>query len=229
MSPEAPPPFNDVTAVASYASDTPRRVPGLADLHRMTALLLAEQAPGAAHILVLGAGGGLELAAMAEARPDWRFTGVDPSPAMLDLACAAVAPFAARISLVAGTIDQAPLGPFDAATCLLTLHFLDRNERLHTLREVRRRLAPGASLVTAHHAPPAGDRTRWLARTARFADRAMADEAHAAASAAMMAERLPLLAPEEEEELLRDAGFCDVSLFYAALSFRGWVASAGPA
>jgi len=42
----------------------------------------------------------------------------------------------------------------------------------------------------------------------------------------MMVERLPLLTPRQEEELLREAGFAEVALFYAAFSFRGWVAIA---
>lgn len=221
-------PFVNPVAVASYAVDTPRKVPGLADLHRMATLLLAEQAPGAAHMLVVGAGGGLELRAMAEARSDCRFTGVDPSLAMLDLARQTVRPFADRVDLVAGMIDQAPAGPFDGATCLLVLHFLDRSERLRTLREIRRRLKPGANLVLAHHAPPGGDPERWMARSAVFGDHADSDWAKAKATGRTMAERLPLLAPAEEEELLREAGFLDVSLFYAAFSFRGWVATAGP-
>lgn len=221
-------PFANPAAVASYAEDTPRKVPGLADLHRMATLLLAEQAPGAAHILVVGAGGGLELKAMAEARPDWSFTGVDPSPAMLDLAHKSVLSLANRVTLVAGTVDQAPAGPFDGATCLLTLHFLDRVERLRTLREIRHRLKPDAHIVLAHHSPPGGGLERWMARSAAFADRADFDWGQATATARMVAERLPLLAPAEEEELLRAAGFLDVAMFYAAFSFRGWVATAKP-
>ncbi|MGK6324688.1 hypothetical protein ACMGDM_16615 [Sphingomonas sp. DT-51] len=42
-----------------------------------------------------------------------------------------------------------------------------------------------------------------------------------------MADRLPLLTPNDEEALLYEAGFVDVRLFYAALSFRGWVVTAG--
>lgn len=34
---------------------------------------------------------------------------------------------------------------------------------------------------------------------------------------------LPVLAPEHDEAVLRQAGFSDVSLFYAALTWRGWV------
>jgi tRNA (cmo5U34)-methyltransferase len=54
-------PFTDKEAVARYAEGPPRQVPGFADLQRMAMLLLAEKAPPAAEILVLGAGGGLEL------------------------------------------------------------------------------------------------------------------------------------------------------------------------
>ena len=219
--------FADPVAVSTYAADTARKVPGLSDLHRMTALLLAEHAPAAAQVLVVGAGGGLELVAMAAAQPGWRFTGVDPSPAMLDLAREATAPHARRVHLVTGTVDHAPPGPFDGATCLLTLHFMDRVERLHTLREMHRRMRRGARLVVAHHAPPGPDAGRWMAHSAAFARGAQADKAGAATAGRSMTERLPLFTPSEEEDLLRTAGFEDVALFYAALSLRGWVAIAG--
>jgi tRNA (cmo5U34)-methyltransferase len=220
-------PFMNPAAVASYAAETLRKVPGLADLHRMTAQLLTERAPGRAHMLVVGAGGGLELKAMAQARPDWRFTGVDPSPAMLDLARQTVSPYADRVELLAGTVDQAPIAPYDGATCLLTLHFLEKKERLRTLNEIRRRLKPGSGFVMAHHASPGCDPERWLARSAAFADHAGSDPEKAAASAKAMPDRLPLLSPAEEEELLRETGFEEPALFYAALSFRGWIATAG--
>ena len=223
---DTPSPFTNAAAVSTYAEDALRKVPGLGDLHRMATLLLGEHATGQGHILVLGAGGGLELQAMAAARPDWRFTGVDPAPAMLDLARKAIAPFADRVELVEGMIDAAAPGPFDGATCLLVLHFLDRDERLRTLREIRRRLKPGARLVIAHHAPPAEHRPLWMARSVLFGDRGGDDRQRAMASAATMLERLPLLDPAQEETVLAEAGYRDIALIYAALSFRGWVATA---
>lgn len=219
--------FTDPAAVASYLTDTPRKVPGLADLHRMAMLLLAEAAPTAAHVLVVGAGGGMEIVSLAAAQPGWRFTGVDPSAAMLDLARQAVAPVADRVRLVTGLVDQVGAGPFDGATCLLMLHFLDRGERLRTLREIHRRLKPGARLVVAHHAPPGGDTGRWMARSLAFGAGAPVDRTGTAAAGQLLTQRLPLLTPQEEEELLRDAGFVDVELFHAALSFRGWVGTQG--
>jgi tRNA (cmo5U34)-methyltransferase len=37
---------------------------------------------------------------------------------------------------------------------------------------------------------------------------------------------VPLLDPRQDEAILRDAGFSDVSLFYAAFTWRGWVGHA---
>jgi len=220
-------PFTDPAMVADYVASTPRKVPGHADLQRMAMLLLAERAPAVANILVVGAGGGLELKAFAEAQPDWRFVGIDPSAEMLDLARRVLGPLGARVDLRQGIVDTAPPGPFDGATCLLTLHFLQREERLHTLQEIRCRLKPGAPLVVAHHSVSSADDARvWLARSATFAGGPGADFATARRSAAKMAEHLPLLSADEEVAIQREAGFSDVALFYAGFSFRGWVSRA---
>lgn len=227
MKHDKPSPYTDPSAIATYAEDALRKVPGLADLHRMIMLLLSEQAPAAAHMLVVGAGGGMETRALAEAQPGWRFTGVDPSPGMLELARQATMPFADRVNLVEGTMEKAPDGTFDGAICLLTLHHIDRSERLHTLREIRRRLTPGAVFVVAHHTAPGSDPQRWMTRSVAFGDRPGLDWAKAGESGRKMMERLPLLSPGEEEALLREAGFADVGLFYAAFSFRGWVGTTG--
>jgi len=220
-------PFTHSAAVSRYAEDTPKKVPGLADLHRMACLLLQERAPAEANILVLGAGGGLELKAFAEARPRWRFVGIDPSSEMLDLANQILGPLAAQVQLLQGRIEDAPTGPFDGATCLLTLHFLERSERFEVLRGLQERLRPGAPLVLAHHCiPEGGTLQQWLTRSAAFAQGPEPDFTQASASAATMAGALPLLTVREEEALLSEAGFSDIALFYAGFSFRGWVAIA---
>lgn len=220
-------PFTDPDLVARYIQDTPRKVPGLADLHRMAMLLLAERAPEKADILVLGAGGGLELKAFAGAQPHWRLTGVDPSAEMLDLAGRVLGPLQERVLLQQGYIDTAPPGPFDGAVCLLTLHFLQRDERLTTLRKIRERLKPGARFVAAHHsASQTSELRQVLMWSVAFASGPDLDFTRASASAETMAARLPVLSAEEDEALIRQAGFADVTQFYAAFSFRGWVAAA---
>lgn len=216
-------PFNDPQAVARYAERTARVVPGLRDLHTLAGLLLAERAPRDARVLVLGAGGGMELAAFARAQPGWRFDGVDPSAEMLRLAAATLGPLAPRARLHEGYIDSAPEGPFDAAACLLTLHFLPEAERRATLAQIQRRLKPGAPLVVAHHSFAAAQATRWLGRNAAFAVASGVPAEQAESSIAAIRERLPVLAPERDEALLREAGFAEVELFFAAFTFRGWV------
>ncbi|MFL1545719.1 hypothetical protein [Pseudomonas sp. O39] len=46
-----------------------RLVPGFDGMQRMTTLLLREQVPATGNVLVLGAGGGLELKRFADAEP----------------------------------------------------------------------------------------------------------------------------------------------------------------
>ncbi|HET9394901.1 MAG TPA: methyltransferase domain-containing protein [Nitrospiraceae bacterium] len=220
--------FADPQAVARYAEGPHRIVPGFAHLQRMTTILLAERVPQEGRVLVLGAGGGLELKAFAEAHPGWSFDGVDPSAEMLKLADATLGSLASRVRMHLGYITTAPDGPFDAATCLLTLHFIALEERLRTLQEIQRRLKPGAPLVIAHLSFPQSETERaiWLSRYAAFAVASGVEPDKAEIARAKIAAELPIFAPAEEEATLREAGFSDVSLFYAAFAFRGWVAYA---
>lgn len=222
------PPFRDPQMVARYTEGPRRFVPGFADLHEMTSLLLAERAPENARVLVLGAGGGLELKALADRHAGWSFDGVDPSPEMLALAQQTIGEHGPRVRLHEGLIDIAPEGPFNAATCLLTLHFLSADERLRTAREIRRRLRQGAPFVAAHSSFPQGrdERAIWLSRYAAFAVASGVDPAAVEPMKAKVEAHLSLLAPEQDEAILREAGFRDVGLFYAAFTWRGWVAYA---
>jgi tRNA (cmo5U34)-methyltransferase len=217
--------FNDPHAMSDYADRSRRLVPGWSDLQRMAALLVAERAPETGTVLVVGAGGGVELKIFAQMYPHWRFVGVDPSKAMLELAEVELGPLIARAQLHHGYIETAPAGPFDAATCLLTLHFVAIDERLRTLKEIRRRLKPGAPFVMAHMSFPqaSGERDSWLSRYAAFAVSSGVDPKSAHNAASEIGSRLPLLGPDEEEAVLAEAGFTGARLFYAGFTFRGWV------
>lgn len=217
-------PFADPQAVASYAEGPPRNVPGWADMLRMVDLLLAEGVPCDGRVLVVGAGGGLELKRFGQAHPDWTFCGVDPSRAMLDLARGTLGAMQARVEFHEGEVQTAPEGPFDAATCLLTLHFVPVQERARMLREIRRRLRPGALFAAAHLSFPQepGERDAWLARYAAFLASSGVEPARTRTAAQAVGSRLSILSPEQDEAMLRDAGFTGVRLFYAGLAFRGW-------
>lgn len=220
--------FSDPEAVARY-TDGPRRfVPGLADLHRMAGILLAEHAPADAHVLVLGAGGGLELTALAQAQAGWTFEGVDPAAEMLKLAARTMGPDAHRATLREGYIEDASEGPFDAAVCLLTLHFLDADERLSTVREIHRRLKRGAPFVIAHSSLPKerAERDLWLTRYMAFAVASGADPAYTEKAREAVDKMSGMLPSDTDPAILEAAGFSNVTQFYQGFTWRGWIAYA---
>jgi tRNA (cmo5U34)-methyltransferase len=220
--------FSDPEAVARYAEGPRRFVPGLEALHLMTGLLLAERTPTDARVLVLGAGGGSELKAMAEAHPRWRFVGVDPAAEMLRLAERTLGTLMDRIELIKGYVDDAPSGPFDAATCLLTLHFLAAPERERTVRRIHDRLRPGAPFVAAHasFSQDEGVRELWLDRYAAYPIAMGADPGQVGQARAAVAASLRSFSAEQDEAILRAGGFADPTLFYVAFTWRGWIAHA---
>lgn len=223
---QAPHAFDDPAQVDSYAERVAQMVPAYRDVHRMAGVLIDERAPHDARVLVLGAGGGLETKALAETRPGWTFDAVDPAAAMLDLATKTLGPLASRVRMHHGYIDDAPHGPFAAATSLLTLHFLEPELRRHTAAEVRRRLAPGAPFVVMHLSIPARDdaeRASWLRRHAANLVAAGIEPEAAEQACAAIAAQVPVLTPDQDRAILEDAGFTEVTEFFSAFTFRGWV------
>ncbi len=217
--------FNDPDRAAGYADGPAKFMPGFADVHRMTNVLIRERVGDDANILVHGAGGGLEIDAFARINTGWRFVGVDPAQAMINEARYRLEYARNRVEFHCGLIDSAPDGPFDAATSLLTLHFLEVDERFQTVREIVGRLKPGAPFVVAHCSFPQTKPNRdvWLSRYEAFAIESGADPEVARAARDGVANSIPLLDPGSDERILHDAGLEHVALFYAAFTWRGWV------
>jgi tRNA (cmo5U34)-methyltransferase len=219
-------PFDDAGHVAMYAERAAQMVPAYRDIHRLATVLIDEHAPSDARILVLGAGGGLETKTFADARPGWTFDAVDPSAAMLDLAARNLGPQTARVRMHCGYIDDAPPGPFAAATSLLTLHFLPHDQRRHTAAQVRQRLAPGAPFVVAHLSFPQHDdaeRELWVGRHVANLIAAGIDRADVEKARSAITTDVPVLSPEQDRAVLQEAGFAGVTEFFSAFTFRGWV------
>ncbi|MGV0836064.1 class I SAM-dependent methyltransferase [Mycolicibacterium thermoresistibile] len=215
--------FDDPHQIDTYADRVSQMVPAYRDVHRMAGVLMAEYAPADARILVLGAGGGLETKAFAEAYPGWSFDAVDPAEAMLDLATKVLGPHVSRVRMHHGYIDDAPPGPFAAATSMLTMHFLPQDERRRTAAEVRRRLAPGAPFVVMHLSIPQDGREVWMRRHAANLVASGIDPADAEKARTTIAGEVPVLTPEQDRAVLHDAGFRDITEFFSAFTFRGWV------
>lgn len=217
------PPMNN-----SYLEGPPRMVPGYHGLLRMTSMLLAERVPQDGRVLILGAGGGLELKAFADTHSGWTFDGVDPSAEMLALAKTTAADHVDRIQFHLGTIETASEGPFDGGSCILMFHHQPLEHRLETLKQVRQRLKHGAPFVVAHISflQTEPERSQWIARHVAFGAPEGVDLADLETSRHAIGTRLSIQSPEEDEAMLHEAGFSNVSLFYAGFSFKGWVSYA---
>ena len=109
--------------------------------------------PVDARILCIGAGTGEEIDYLAKRHAGWRFTAVDPSPAMIEVCRgkAASGGYASRCEFHAGYVESLPAqAPFDAATCLLVSQFiLDETARTAFFRNIAGRLREDAILASA--------------------------------------------------------------------------------
>ena len=222
--------FSNPENARNYAEMGPASfVPGFSAMHRTTIQLLTETAGADGEVLVLGAGGGHELQAFLDARPDWKLIAVDPAPAMLNAAKDKLGDAAARIEWVDGYIGDAPHTRFDAATCLLTLHVIpDDATKLETLKQLRARIKPGGLFALVDNCIEIGspDANKLLDRYVQFAVESGFAEEQANQFRTKLEEVRSTRSPTQEEQLLRAAGFRDIEVYYVGLSWRGWIARA---
>ncbi|RKH97729.1 methyltransferase [Corallococcus sp. AB038B] len=105
-----------------------------------------------ASLLHVGLGTGAELVPYLRFNvPGWRFTGVEPSGPMLEVARKRLEAegLLSRTHLHEGELRTLPQGPpFDGVQLMGVLHHVEGEDaRVELLREVTRRLKPGAPLV----------------------------------------------------------------------------------
>jgi tRNA (cmo5U34)-methyltransferase len=223
--------FADPAFVARYVEKGPAAfMPGQPGVLQMAGVLLAERAPSDGHVLVVGAGGGLDTRALATMQPGWRFTGVDPAPKMLDLARHILGEETMRrVDLIEGGVEAAPEGPFDGATLILVLGLIpDDGSKLATLREIRRRLKPGAAfiLVDRCDSPDSPLFDRNMDRYVAYAAASGVDPDTLKNAKASHRGNPGLATADRDEALLAEAGFRDIEAFYHAMNWHGWVAYA---
>ena len=152
MSQLAPTLMFDKARAAQYDSQFARANAFRDVIHLVTDLAFASL-PNDARILVVGAGTGSEIIALAARHSSWHFTAVDPAGAMLEVfrEKAIAAGILDRCTIHVGYIETlADLPLHDAATSLLVSHFLQTDaSRGAFFAEIAARLKPGGLLVNA--------------------------------------------------------------------------------
>ena len=101
----------DASRAGEYERQSRIALAGYDACHELTACVLAAAlgSGSAAHVLVAGAGGGAkEVVTAAALEPNWRFTAVDPSKPMMDLAVARLSErgLLDRTEIVLGVVDD---------------------------------------------------------------------------------------------------------------------------
>ncbi len=94
------------------------------------------------------------------------------------------------------------------------------------MKAVRQRLVPGAPFVVAHLSFPQGndaERQLWIERHIAHLVATGISTADAQRAREAVATQVPVLTPREDRAILHDAGFTNVTEFFSAFSFRGWV------
>lgn len=142
---------------------------------------LVEQAdlrPGH-RVLEIGCGTGSLLMRITHAQPALELTGLDPDPKALERAKRKADAGSAPIRLDRGFSDALPYpdASFDRVfSCFMFHHLEGTDEKLQTLREVRRVLAPGGQLHLLDFVQPETHRAsvlaRWLHSNHRLEDNA---------------------------------------------------------
>ncbi|MGB8954935.1 MAG: class I SAM-dependent methyltransferase [Tumebacillaceae bacterium] len=203
--------------------------PGYDNLYRMEEGLLHTLLGEQAHVLIAGAGGGMEVQTFAPANPNWRFTGVDPSTVMIESAQAKVTAngLDERVQLLRGFVHDLPAeAQFDGATCNLVLHFLQVEEKLGLLQSIYDRLKPGAAFVCSSMFGELGkeDFNLNIGALYRMALQSGFPQEKLDAMKGSLNGEMVLLPEEQTADLLRQVGFEKVSRFHTGLSISGWVA-----
>lgn len=220
----------DKDRAEAYDRRVREAIPGYDALHVLSCQIVAEATAGRGRALVVGAGTGVECAALAQSCPGLAVVGVDPSREMLAHAETkiAAAQLTSRVRLYPSKVGDLPkFEPFDAATLLLVLHFLpDDGAKQTLLAEVSAHLKPGAPLVLAdlfgRWDEPWQQQLRSWWRHLQLA--AGISEAEVDKGFRHIDRDFHLVTEARLAELLAATGFGPPEPYFRALCFGGWVA-----
>jgi tRNA (cmo5U34)-methyltransferase len=222
----------DLERAAEYEKQSRIALAGYDACHELSACMLAAAlgAGTTASILVVGVGGtAQEIMTAGRLEPNWRFTAVDPSQPMLDLAVQRLtaAGLAERTDARLGYVEDLPAdAPFDAATLIGVLHHLPGTEaKARILRSIMVRLKPGAPLILACNQYAYASQPLLLSA---WGQRWRMHGASAAEVKAKLGKILQGADPPESEaaviSLLDGAGFGQPTRFFGSLFWGAWLA-----
>lgn len=183
-------------------------------------------------LLVVGAGGGVEIERFLPENPGWRLTGVDPSQDMLALAQAKAERLGVgeRVTLIRGTVEDLPSqARFDAATCMFVLHFLPDEGKRALLQGIAKHRRPDAPLLVATGArvEDGGLRDDLVGAWQQYGElHGMPAERMTATIEGLLERQAGMATEQDYARLLQEAGFQRVASIFRVLGggMSAWIA-----
>ena len=202
-------------------------------LHLLTSTVLAEL-PTQAKLLCVGAGTGTEILYLAQKFPEWHFTAVEPSTAMLDLfrRRAEEHGISSRCVFHPGYLDSLPWnGSFDGATAFLVSQFiLERHGRAKFFQSIAERLCPAGVLVSSDLAGDlaATDCRDLLDLWFRVMTGSGTSPEGIERMRAAYSRNVAVLPPRDVRDIITLGGFDSPVLFFQAGMIHAWFAKRSP-
>lgn len=211
---------------ANYVRLADAGIPGREGIYRIGKAFF-HGLPAAASILVVGCGTGEDLLTLARTYPDARFTGIDPTEAMLAQCAKRVASegFSDRVSL-----HHSSLQAFNAATTfdavsvvLVSQHIADDAEATDFFKKIASLLKPNGRVFSADlHIPFGQNRAQlfelWYAQ-------ATLTSANPGLAAEILRHFETDIRPRDEiviEGFLKAAGFANIIKPFSSLIYGAW-------
>lgn len=209
------------TAAIEYDDRITKLVPGYHILHEATASLLAAHYPQKASILVVGAGTGSEIITLSRINPHWEFVAVDLSQDMLDIASVRFHDegISHRVSCFCGELSELRRVKFDAAICLLVMHFVQGlAEKKEFLREITLRLKQQGILFIADYMKFNQDQVA-VAQANMSLIQGMPEDA-VVTMQQKMATDFDALSANQLYKLAREVGFSRPKIYFQSLCYQ---------
>ncbi|MBD2568967.1 class I SAM-dependent methyltransferase [Anabaena lutea] len=222
---------NPPVATNEYDTMIQMALPGYEVMHNMALSVLRANIPEKANLLIVGAGSGMELIKFSQGNLQWQMLGVDPSSNMLSIAQNKIDEhgLSERIKLFAGyTHDLNTISLYDAATCILVMHFLpDDGSKLALLKNIAQRLKSSATfiLVDIFGEKETDQFERMISIIQVYWEQMGMNPEKRIQGLETIKKGVFPISEMRVVELLQQAGFGNILRFYTGLWVGGWVAT----
>lgn len=222
---------NPPVATNEYDTMIQMALPGYEVMHNMALSVLRANIPEKANLLIVGAGSGMELVKFSQGNSQWQMLGVDPSSNMLSIAQNKIDEhgLSERIKLFAGyTHDLNTTSLYDAATCILVMHFLpDDGSKLALLKNISQHLKSSATfiLVDIFGEKETDEFEKMISIIKVYWEQMGMNPEKRMEGLETIKKGVVPISEMRVVELLQQAGFGNILRFYTGLWVGGWVAT----